>query len=194
VRPIDPSPRAAEILARAFVDDPGFEWVFPDPETRAARLSWLFTRLLGVSERVGARLFMEGDEAVACWIPPGKTIGLFDLLRGGLALAPARMSTRSTARALYASGRIERMRTRATKGRPHWYLDQLAVDPPAQGRGLGRRLLAECLASLAEPAGLPCFLVTTKEANVAFYRGSGFQVQEEGPIGGFYAWGMTRSE
>jgi ribosomal protein S18 acetylase RimI-like enzyme len=190
VRPIDPGPRVAEILARAFVDDPGYVWVLQDDATRAARLAWLYDRLVRVYARIHARVFMEEEDSVACFLAPGQAVGLLDFLRAGLVRAPSRLSTGATARALYASSRIERLRTRVTKGQPHWYLDQLAVDPPAQGRGLGRRLLKECLTSLVEPAGLPCFLVTTKESNVAFYRGSGFRVGEEVRIGGFRAWGM----
>jgi ribosomal protein S18 acetylase RimI-like enzyme len=192
VRPIDPDARAAEILARAFFDDPGYVWIFPDGATRAARLAWLYGRLVAVYARAAVRAFMEGEDAVACFIPPGRSIGIVDLLGGGLAVAPARMSAKSTVRALYALHQIESLRARATKKQPHFYLDQLAVDPPAQGRGLGRKLLAECLSSIVEPAKLPCFLVTTKESNVAFYRGSGFRVEEETPIGGFRAWGMMR--
>jgi ribosomal protein S18 acetylase RimI-like enzyme len=148
--------------------------------------------LLGIHGRAGVRIFMEGDDAVTCWIPPGRTIGATDLVRGGILAAPAGMGVRSSGRALYAMHHIERLRARATRGRPHWYLDQLAVDPRAQGRGLGRRLLNESLAALADPGSVPCFLLTTKESNVAFYRGSGFRVDETKRIGGFQAWGMTR--
>jgi ribosomal protein S18 acetylase RimI-like enzyme len=193
VRPVDPSERAASVLAGAFWDDPGYAWVFPDEATRAERLAWLYTRLLATYARAGVRIFMEAEDAVACWVPPGRAIGVVDLLRGGFARAPRGMSMGGAARALYAMRHIERLRARATGGHLHWYLDQLAVDPRQQGRGLGRRLLHEGLAALVDPAGLPCFLVTTKERNVAFYRASGFRVHEEATIGGFRAWAMTRT-
>jgi ribosomal protein S18 acetylase RimI-like enzyme len=184
------SARAAEVLARAFFDDPGFLWVFPD--ARAERLAWHYARVVVVYARVGVRTFMEGEDAVACWMPPGLVVSALDFVRGGMVSAPLHLSVGGTARALYGLHRLERLRARVTRGRPHWYLDQLAVDPPAQGRGLGRRLLTEGLATLVEPGGLPCYLVTTKASNVAFYRGSGFNVAREERIGGFHAWGMIR--
>jgi ribosomal protein S18 acetylase RimI-like enzyme len=66
------------------------------------------------------------------------------------------------------------------KARPndeHWYLCLLAADPMAWRRGIGTSLLEPSLASHDED-GLPCYLETQKEDNLAFYRRFGFEETE----------------
>ncbi len=58
---------------------------------------------------------------------------------------------------------------------PHWYLWALGVAPERQGQGIGGALLAPILAR-ADAEGLPCYLETQTEANVAFYARRGFEV------------------
>ena len=63
------------------------------------------------------------------------------------------------------------------KARPredHWYLCLLAADPMAWRRGIGTALLEPGLATVDED-GLPAYLETQKEANVAYYRRFGFE-------------------
>jgi GNAT superfamily N-acetyltransferase len=50
----------------------------------------------------------------------------------------------------------------------HWYLATLGVDPAHQGRGYGGRLLEAVLVRTDE-AGMPTYLETDKERNLAFY-------------------------
>ena len=50
------------MLARAFQDDPAWEWVLPDPERRAELLPWLF--------RVGFDV-----TAADVWATPGEVPG-----------------------------------------------------------------------------------------------------------------------
>lgn len=61
---------------------------------------------------------------------------------------------------------------------PHWYLALLATDPIVQGRGFGTALLAPIL-ERCDREGLPAYLETQKESNVAWYARSGFRVSEE---------------
>ena len=59
---------------------------------------------------------------------------------------------------------------------PVWYLSIVAVDPAAQGQGLGRQLLAPTLAE-ADRASALCYLETFSPRNFAFYERLGFVTQ-----------------
>ena len=76
-------------------------------------------------------------------------------------------------------------------GEPCWFLDLVAVAPAAQGRGLGRRLVAHGLERAHAGRG-PAFLETATPGNVAFYQSLGFQVvsQQQAPDGGPVIWFM----
>ena len=67
---------------------------------------------------------------------------------------------------------------RALVPAPHWFLLALGVDPVWQRRGVGTTLLASTLAD-ADRHGLPAYLETTSEANVAYYQRFGFTVARE---------------
>jgi ribosomal protein S18 acetylase RimI-like enzyme len=68
----------------------------------------------------------------------------------------------------------ERARPRQT----HWYLGTLGTDPDRQGRGVGSALLRVVLDRL-DHEGLPAYLESSKERNLAFYARHGFQVTGE---------------
>jgi ribosomal protein S18 acetylase RimI-like enzyme len=61
---------------------------------------------------------------------------------------------------------------------PHCYLAILGVDPEAQRRGLGSRLLRPVLAR-CDRERVPAYLESSKEANIAFYERHGFAVTDE---------------
>ena len=75
----------------------------------------------------------------------------------------------------------------------HWYLGVLATDPARQGTGLGRAVTTPMLAA-ADRAGLPAYLETASDPNVAIYRRLGFEVAREVdlPDGGPRCWLMRR--
>lgn len=75
----------------------------------------------------------------------------------------------------------------------YWYLQILGVDPAYQGKGYADRLLKPMLAR-ADREGLPVFLETQEEKNVALYEHFGFTVVEEGmiPGSGVKSWAMVR--
>jgi GNAT superfamily N-acetyltransferase len=60
----------------------------------------------------------------------------------------------------------------------HLYLATLGVKPSHQGRGLGSLLLGPALA-LCDREGLPAYLESSKERNVAFYARHGFRQTRE---------------
>jgi ribosomal protein S18 acetylase RimI-like enzyme len=185
---------AAEVLGRAFFDDPLSVYLLPDERRRARLLPWMYERIV----RYGG--MYEGDvvttpgsvEAVAVWLAPGLSgTPIHRLVRCGLALAPLKFGLGAVGR-LMAAGHVERLRPKLMP-QPHWYLWLLGVDPPVQGRGLGSALVEPALRR-ADAEGVPCYLETHKERNLAFYRKHGFDVLTEGetPSRGPHYWIMTR--
>jgi ribosomal protein S18 acetylase RimI-like enzyme len=57
----------------------------------------------------------------------------------------------------------------------HWYLPVLGTAPEHQGRGFGSALLAPVLGR-CDAEGVPAYLESSKERNLAFYRRHGFEV------------------
>lgn len=62
---------------------------------------------------------------------------------------------------------------------PYWYLLTVGVEPEAQRRGIGTKLLAPVLAH-ANKVKQPCYLETANKRNVEWYRGIGFDVRDAG--------------
>jgi ribosomal protein S18 acetylase RimI-like enzyme len=74
---------------------------------------------------------------------------------------------------------------------PHWYLMAIGTRPEVQGTGLGSALV-ELGTAQADKAGIPCYLETGTESNVAFYRKRGFEVTGQAEMYGFTVYGMVR--
>jgi GNAT superfamily N-acetyltransferase len=65
----------------------------------------------------------------------------------------------------------------------HWYLSELAVDPPAQGHGVGSALLADRL-TLCDRDGAAAYLENSNPRNTPLYERHGFRPLEEHRMGG----------
>jgi GNAT superfamily N-acetyltransferase len=187
--------QAVEVLVRAFVDDAGYEYVFPDVEERLRSLRRLWPALLGYGLLYGEVYTTPDLAGVAIWLAPGKTeLDLRRAIRTGFALP----------RAVLAFGKDGRRRFgdmmnynddlhRRLLSEPHWYLGALGVDPARQGQGVGSALLQPILARAAAE-GLPCYLEAINEQNAHFYEKRGFTVVHEGEVLGHPVkmWAMVR--
>ena len=75
---------------------------------------------------------------------------------------------------------------------PHWYLLLLGADPLMQGRGIGGQLMRPVL-DCCDREGLPAYLETQKESNLAFYERYGFAVERKLEVRGAPpVWTMRR--
>lgn len=74
---------------------------------------------------------------------------------------------------------------------PHWYLATLGVAPAWQRRGVGRRLLGHWLQG-PDRDGCPAYLETDRRENLAFYAGSGFELEGADEVLGTRIWRMRR--
>lgn len=182
---------AGNALAGAFEDDPMMQHMWPDIARRRRALPAYFGSVLDLSAPRGV-VHVARDGAMArgaiVAMPPGTY---------PLPLVPQLLQVRT----ILASGwralvsnftdvpRVDALRPRF----PYWYVMYLGVAPDAQGEGIGAALLDEALAD-ADAAGLPAYLVTMKEANVAWYERAGFAVRDRTTYGrsGPDTWTLLR--
>lgn len=73
----------------------------------------------------------------------------------------------------------------------HCYLGLLGVRVDRQGQGLGAKLLDAWLSDV-DSLGLPAYLETDRERNVAFYSRAGFEVSGTLSVLGVDIWCMRR--
>lgn len=187
--------QAGEALTRAFMKDPMWSIVLPDETTRADAFRPMWKALIDFSRVYGEAYTTSEAEGAACWLAPGNTkMTLWKMVRTGMGLPCSMMGLPKDARnRFFGMMRFtDRNHSELMPGR-HWYLMALGVAPGRQGRGIGAHLLAPIL-QRADDEGLPCYLETQTERNVAFYRKLGFEVLREvrEPVGGLPIWFMVR--
>jgi len=170
---------ASVLGARSFYDDPFFVHLSDEPRLRVRGLI-LYLRnhlaVLGDAATVtGAR-----DEAgtlvgICAWQRPG-TYQLSGW-RQAREMDGALRALIQRPPSLLIGLRYVTAMERAHLRDEHWYLTLLAVDPMAWRLGIGTALLEPSLASI-DQEGLPCYLETQKEANLAYYRRFGFDLTD----------------
>ena len=181
---------AALTLAEAFRDDPLLTLLHPDERKRADIAPWLFGTAIKIGlpyEQVWAN---EDASAVAVWLPPeGANLSVIGLLRAGMAALPLKVGLRQTIRFVRAISRLEPFHKAV--GGPHWYLASIGTRPERQRQGLGNALL-EVGTSQADAAGLPCYLETLTDEDIAFYSKRGFVVTGQAEAQGLTLSAMVR--
>lgn len=178
------------LLARAFHDDAMFTFIEPDAARRADVLPWFF----GAAARLGAKYgrLDADDRAAAIWLPPGQTdLGPRALVGSGLAAGPVRLGLGAFRRFVAITSAFEAAKARVVDT-PHWHLFILGVEPSRQGNGHGSNMIGPVLAD-ADRDRQVCYLETTAESNLEFYRRNGFTVASvHRPDGMPKFWTMTR--
>ena len=186
---------AVAALVRAFDDSPIMRFLFPENWVRRRGLTQFFRSIVLDALPFGAvRSFVDGDAviATAVWLPPGawpqSTARQLRQLVTTPLLGPLKPGP------LLRSLRYLRAVDRRHPHEPHWYLGLLGTDPPFQGRGLGRALLEPVL-ERCDAEGLPAYLETDKERNLAYYARFRFELVETlTPVpGGPPTWTMLRA-
>jgi len=176
-------------LATTFWDDPVATHIFPDDGRREAALRVFFgTQMRADYLPFGGCYTTDEHVGSAVWAPAGKPLQTG--LRGILTMLPVlpyvATNLVTTLRLLNA---VESLHPHE----PHWYLATLGTAPERQRRGLGGALMRPVLEH-CDAEGLPCYLESSKESNVPFYRRHGFEVVKEVPLGrgGPTIWTMWR--
>ncbi|MCY1083363.1 GNAT family N-acetyltransferase [Archangium lansingense] len=179
---------AAQLLARAFQEDPFIRWAEPDPARRQRTMTTVYEARLGYSGRHGGRLFEPGVGSVD-WMPPSHaSMGLGAIISSGLwrlaLITPPKVWWRLSAHEDAAMARV-----RPFLGDGSVYLGSLGVEPSLAGRGHGGRLLQRTFTELAR-RWRTCVLRTEQPRNVAFYLKQGFTLVDESvaPVSGLRVW------
>lgn len=184
---------AADVLARAFSEDPSWAWAIPDGTKRSRVQAWFFRAAIRYGLRYGEVYVTSARvEGAALWLPPGSGLSSFRLMRAGLLPMPLKAGLSSFSRFI-TMGRTLEERHAQDAPLHHWHLWLLGVDPSRQGQGVGSALVRSVLTQ-ADEEGIACYLDTTLERNLAFYRRHGFEVVHAGefPRGGPPFWTLRR--
>jgi ribosomal protein S18 acetylase RimI-like enzyme len=185
----DDVPRLAEVLGRAFADDPLNRHLVPDDARRAKMLPGGFARQLRhVFLPKGAVLTTPDRAGAALWLgPEAQRLSLGEQLR----LVPGMVrlfGLRGLPPATRALAELDRHAPRE----PYWHLSVLGVTPERQGAGVGSALMAPVLARCDRELRA-AYLETANVANVAFYERHGFVVRERLDLrDGLRVWTMLR--
>ena len=156
----------SQVLARAFWDDPVWQWLFPD-DVHASRgaCELTFRAYLRDAMRVGtvlhhprapgrrrcgSRRASGSWRTCRCSRPPPSCCG---------------PSAPGCSPRWRSSGRSRP----STRRDPHWYLAVIGTDPVAQGKGVGGALIRQ-ITDRCDRAGLPAYLESSKDVNVPVLR------------------------
>jgi GNAT superfamily N-acetyltransferase len=184
----------ADLLARAFLQDPGACQLYPHEGSRRKTLEGRFASIMtrpGVDVHIAVD--HEGIEiACAVWLPGGGAPGLRGEAASLISEFRALASQPSASlRMLMAAPALRRLEGRcASPGSRR--LVAMGVEPCLRGLGIGGALLSYGLVE-ADSRRAPCYLETTNDTNIEFYVRHGFQVAGyAAPPGSVRTIAMTR--
>jgi ribosomal protein S18 acetylase RimI-like enzyme len=183
---------SAEVLGRAFVDEPVSLAVYKgfSPEKRLRNLTADFAAEMGVCIRYGYPLQICDDGkvvAAAVIYPPGSLPLPW--------IEQARLFIKSILGHDYYDiqpwlrwlAEIDKIHPQES----HYYLEYLGVAPEYQGQGFGSTIM-QYITARADKENTGCYLETASPANVPLYQRHGFKVITEKQIIGLKSWFMWR--
>ena len=180
-----------EAAQLAFMQDPMMEFLAPDLDKRKRVSAWFWRAGLGYGQKFGVVETDETGKSAAIWLPPGQTdMPLRRLVRTRMIQFPFRLGLRGTLRFMSMMGTTDKAHKRAAPG-DHWYLLTLATHPDLQGKGVGSALL-NAGHRRADESGLPCYLETGTEYDIAFYSKRGYEIAEPLTVGTLNGAAMVR--
>ncbi len=168
----------ASILSDAFQHDPVVRWILPSNEFDEK----FFAIDTGYGYVGHQHCWLSADAgAAACWLPPGEKPQKAPLLESLRVFVPMLLKFGWVAakRGNVVDQTFEHHRPQE----PHYYLHMLGARLANQGQGLGSALLTKSL-SVVDQQGMPAYLESSNESNVALYERFGFQVQHEARLAG----------
>lgn len=186
---------AAMALARAFHQDPLFEFIAPNP---VQRTQWLPVVMRESIAAVGleskSRVVLSDSGRVVAAMVAGKyPPSLLSQLRQQFTTFLFPLPWVPRLGPLFRIFRYMDDWEQRHHPAPHHYVYLIGVTPEHQHRGLGRMMMRELIKE-ADTDRMPVYLETVRETNVQFYNSLGFRITDEcrshpqGPT----AWMMLR--
>lgn len=163
-----------EALVSAFHDDPVMHYLFDKPASREKKQRALFKSEATRALKKGAvhTTSAGGAKGAAIWMAPNQwKMGGLELL--GQVPLLFKLGA-CTPRALNLLSQMEKIHPTE----PHWYLAILGTATEHQGKGVGSAVLQPVL-ERCDAEGIPAYLESSKESNIAFYKRHGFDVTGE---------------
>jgi ribosomal protein S18 acetylase RimI-like enzyme len=182
-------PALVGLLCRAFDADALANWALRRDGRRGAAFAWFYRLSLDLTLPRGHVVVTEDGLGTALWTPPGpwRESWVRELWRlPGFVRA---IGVRRAPGVLRAFAALEARHP----GGAHYYLMELAVDPRAQGRGIGSALLRHGLARCDERR-VGAYLENSNPRNTPLYERHGFRLVERHDLGagGPPVWLMWR--
>lgn len=168
----DDAPALGRLLGEAFRDDPAWAQFYPDPATRAERLTAHYRRSV---RRHPERVDVATDDGrvvgALLWEPP-------EAAGAGAAIRRVLTHAIQSARSRLPGGRGIRHTREVDSHRPpepHWYLHDIGAGPEARGRGVGSALLEHRLGLVDQSGTALMFLEATTPGSRRLYERFGFE-------------------
>ena len=188
-----PLNKAAEVISRAFHDDPLYSYIIPDESERIKFFPYIFKAYIWYCLQFGEVYATSHNlEGIALWLPSEFSY-----------ITPERSKECGDEVFFYMLGKknLERLSVTSHPNEiheqlikePHIYLMVIAVEPKFQSKGFGKKLLLPMLEHL-DKHNLKCYLDTNKKSNIPYYQNFGFDTLKEFKIRntGITNWSMLR--
>ncbi len=165
-------PLITDIITEAFLSDPVWSWVFPNPQNMRAYWAMLIKSAL----RYPFVFHTNSYEAASVWIPPGESTFLPEDNKNFEQMLEKLCGDRASEVAAFLVNFDEARPT----SEPHFYLALLGTATQHRGKGLGMSLLSETL-KLMDERKMPVYLESSNSMNNLKYETLGFE-----PISSFH--------
>lgn len=166
-------------VARAFREDPIWQWVYDDDQLDTETALPLARAFVASTSPLDEIHGFRHHGAVALWRAPLDQVS--DAHHEHVAAQSGRhwaaVGEQVGAR-MAALGEFGAAARAARPTESHWYLQIIGVDPDHQSQGLGGRVLAPML-TRSDRLGIPLYLESSNPRNHSFYRRLGFVETEE---------------
>lgn len=182
---------AADVIARAFAEDPLTSFMLPNPRTRVSVLRKFFRAYGAAHIRLGRGFGVSQPLCgVAYWIFPHENEASLSLSL----FLPLLFTSYPVGlwRARHVVAVFDALRERHAP-EPHFYLDNIGVLAAARGQGVASRLILPFL-RLADEQGVSVYTDTVTATNVPVYNHFGLETVAVQPVPGtgLTVWALKR--